>query len=166
MAQLMTSLDIENDTQKKHIQELEQFVLLLSTALTPEGDSHSINSNKNEADLVRQFANQFNINIKMDNFDKAQKKKKDPSKLSDKISQALARMDLLLKENFELKREIVFERKKFIDLQTSFNDFKMSVVKQSENVVEGQSPNKSMNSSVFQGGSGNMRPSTKSSLYD
>lgn len=53
MAQLMTSLDIENDTQKKHIQELEQFVLLLSTALTPEGDSHSINSNKNEADLVR-----------------------------------------------------------------------------------------------------------------
>ena len=38
MAQLMTSLDIENDTQKKHIQELEQFVLLLSTALTPADD--------------------------------------------------------------------------------------------------------------------------------
>jgi BMFP domain-containing protein YqiC len=32
------------------------------------------------------------------------------------ISQALGRMDLLLKENFDLKREIVFERKKYVDL--------------------------------------------------
>lgn len=29
-------------------------------------------------------------------------------------------MDLLLKENFELKREIVFERKKYVDLQQSY----------------------------------------------
>jgi len=36
--------------------------------------------------------------------------------LTEKISTALVRMDLLLKENFELKREIVFERKKYIDL--------------------------------------------------
>ena len=42
-------------------------------------------------------------------------------------------MDLLLKENFELKREIVFERKKFLDLQNSFNEFKINVAK-SENV--------------------------------
>ena len=35
----MTSLDIENDTQKKHIQELEQFVVLLSTALTQDSSS-------------------------------------------------------------------------------------------------------------------------------
>lgn len=34
MAQLMTSLDIENDTQKRHIQELEQFIGLLAAALT------------------------------------------------------------------------------------------------------------------------------------
>jgi hypothetical protein len=30
----ITSLDIENDTQKNHIRELEQFVILLSQALT------------------------------------------------------------------------------------------------------------------------------------
>jgi len=36
--------------------------------------------------------------------------------LQEQISQALSRMDLLLKENFELKREIVFERKKYVDL--------------------------------------------------
>jgi BMFP domain-containing protein YqiC len=40
--------------------------------------------------------------------------------LQDKISQALGRMDLLLKENFDLKREIVFERKKYVDLQQAY----------------------------------------------
>ena len=68
-------------------------------------------------------------------------------------------MDLLLKENFELKREIVFERKKFLDLQNSFNEFKINVAK-SEN-VDGSSPQKSMNSSVYQGGN-NLRPSAQS----
>ena len=110
--------------------------------------------------MVRQFATQFNISVRMDSFDNQQKKKgKDSAKLSDKIQQALARMDLLLKENFELKREIVFERKKFIDLQNSFNEFKINVAK-SEN-VEVASPNKSMNSSAYVGGG--MRPSAQSS---
>lgn len=45
----------------------------------------------------------------------------------EKISKALARMDLLLKENFELKREIVFERKKFIDLNTAYSDLRKNL---------------------------------------
>ena len=69
MAKLMTSLDIENDTQKKHIMELEQFVVLLSTALTNEGDSDD-----NDAAMVRQFANQFNFNLNTVNIDKMAKK--------------------------------------------------------------------------------------------
>lgn len=52
MASLMTSLDIENDTQKHQIQELEQFVILLSSALTSESGSN----NNNEAELINQFA--------------------------------------------------------------------------------------------------------------
>ena len=36
MQNLMTSLDLENETQKRQIQELEQFVILLSGALTTE----------------------------------------------------------------------------------------------------------------------------------
>lgn len=44
--------------------------------------------------------------------------------MQEKIAQALARMDLLLKENFELKREIVFERKKYVDLQQAFHDLR------------------------------------------
>jgi hypothetical protein len=52
----MTSLDIENDTQKKHIMELEQFVLLLSQALTAS-EPQANQSTKSEAALVRQFAN-------------------------------------------------------------------------------------------------------------
>ena len=36
-------------------------------------------------------------------------------------------MDLLLKENFELKREIVFERKKFIDLNTAYSDLRKNL---------------------------------------
>lgn len=75
----MTSLDIENDTQKKHIQELEQFVMLLSTALTnQEGDQVSNKSGKpSDAAMVRNFANQFNINIKMENIDKHSSKRSD-----------------------------------------------------------------------------------------
>ena len=34
ISNLMVSLDVENETQKKQIQELEQFVILLSSALT------------------------------------------------------------------------------------------------------------------------------------
>lgn len=45
----------------------------------------------------------------------------------DKISQALSRMDLLLKENFELKREIVFERKKFVDLNSAYSDLRSNL---------------------------------------
>ena len=36
-------------------------------------------------------------------------------------------MDLLLKENFELKREIVFERKKFIDLNNAYTDLRKNL---------------------------------------
>lgn len=36
-------------------------------------------------------------------------------------------MDLLLKENFELKREIVFERKKFVDLNSAYTDLKKNI---------------------------------------
>ena len=59
MASLMTSLDIENETQKKHIQELEQFVNLLSTALTESGNDISNNQSNSsgEAALIKQFAN-------------------------------------------------------------------------------------------------------------
>ena len=109
MAKLMTSLDIENDTQKKHIVELEQFVVLLSTALTNDSDPSD-----SDAAMVKQFANQFNFNLNNINVEKLPKK--EAKSLTDKIQNALVRMDLLLKENFELKREIVFERKKYVDL--------------------------------------------------
>ena len=36
-------------------------------------------------------------------------------------------MDLLLKENFDLKREIVFERKKYVDLQQAYQDLRDTV---------------------------------------
>ena len=36
-------------------------------------------------------------------------------------------MDLLLKENFELKREIVFERKKYVDLGQAYQDLRSNV---------------------------------------
>lgn len=36
-------------------------------------------------------------------------------------------MDLLLKENFELKREIVFERKKFVDLNSAYSDLRSNL---------------------------------------
>jgi hypothetical protein len=52
MAQLMTSLDIENDTQKRHIQELEQFVGLLASALT-DGQGSLSGQNKSEAALIK-----------------------------------------------------------------------------------------------------------------
>jgi len=118
MAQLMTSLDIENDTQKKHIMELEQFVLLLSQALTNE-------QGNDEAAMVKNFANQFNINMNLENIDN--KRPGGGSNLQEKIHQALCRMDLLLKENFNLKREIVFDKKKFVDLQQAYKDLKSNV---------------------------------------
>jgi hypothetical protein len=49
-------------------------------------------------------------------------------------------MDLLMKENFELKREIVFERKKYIDLQNQYGELKSNIIN-SEAVAA--SPNKS-----------------------
>ena len=62
----------------------------------------SHNSNKQNAYYDSQFQQSKKFNI------------------HDKISQALSRMDLLLKENFELKREIVFERKKYVDLNQAY----------------------------------------------
>jgi hypothetical protein len=40
-------------------------------------------------------------------------------------------MDLLLKENFELKREIVFERKRYIDLHNAYQDLRNEPVEES-----------------------------------
>lgn len=65
MAQLMTSLDIENDTQKKHIQELEQFVMLLSQALTQDSGAKST-----DAQMIKQFASQFNFSLSTDSNEK------------------------------------------------------------------------------------------------
>ena len=64
----ITALDIENDTQKNHIRELEQFVILLSQALT-QNDSNGLNTlgsmgkNNEEANLIQQFVQQFNLNL-------------------------------------------------------------------------------------------------------
>lgn len=33
-------------------------------------------------------------------------------------------MDILLKENFDLKREIVFERKRYVDLNNAYQDLR------------------------------------------
>ena len=113
---LMTSLDIENDTQKRQIHELEQFVILLSAALTNNDIASGGNGSGEglrEANLIKQFAGQFNLSLDMENI---KNESKNNMSLQDKISQALGRMDLLLKENFDLKREIVFERKKYVDL--------------------------------------------------
>ena len=57
----VTSLDIENDTQKNHIRELEQFVMLLSQALTSGQNTTglsqlgSMGKNHEEANLIQQF---------------------------------------------------------------------------------------------------------------
>lgn len=72
-----------------------------------------------------------------------QKSKKEKNKtLPEKITVALGRMDLLLKENFELKREIVFERKKYQDLQQAFQDLRHNVSSSDINIVA-ESPDKS-----------------------
>ena len=114
----MVSLDVENESQKKQILELEKFVMLLSSALTDSAKS-SLTSGNNETNLIKQFASQFNM-------DKSKPQKKDNSNkeetLQEKITLSLGRLDLLMKENFELRRELIFERKKFIDLQHSFKD--------------------------------------------
>jgi BMFP domain-containing protein YqiC len=104
--------------------ELEQFVLLLSQALTNE---QGIGMNS-EAAMVKNFANQFNINMNLDNIEK---QRQSGSNLQEKIHQALCRMDLLLKENFNLKREIVFDKKKFVDLQQAYKDLKSYVQRES-----------------------------------
>ena len=56
----ITALDIGNDTQKNHIREHEQFVILLSQALTQndtEGLSTlgSLSKNNEESNLIQQF---------------------------------------------------------------------------------------------------------------
>lgn len=61
-------------------------------------------------------------------------------------------MDLLMKENFELKREIVFERKKYIDLQTQFGELKSNLI---NNEAVAASPNKSTIGSSMQAYQGN-----------
>ena len=61
----MNALDIENDTQKRHIQELEQFVVLMSSALTQERHAGGAGM-PNETNLIKMVANQFNLNIKQD----------------------------------------------------------------------------------------------------
>jgi len=68
------------------------------------------------------------LSINIENLDKhGSKRKHDASTLSDKMSSALVRMDMLLKENFELKREIVFQRKKYVDIHQSYHDLKNSM---------------------------------------
>ena len=70
-------------------------------------------------------------------------------------------MDLLLKENFELKREIVFERKKYVDLQQAYKDLKMNVQQNTDvsNSPDGKQPRISYNQkNIVQ-----MRPSANSS---
>jgi hypothetical protein len=52
----MTSLDIENDTQKRQIHELEQFVILLSAALTNNDIASGGNGSgggQQEANLIK-----------------------------------------------------------------------------------------------------------------
>ena len=56
----ITALDIENDTQKNHIRELEQFVILLSQALTQNDAGGlstlgSLSKSNEEANLIQQF---------------------------------------------------------------------------------------------------------------
>lgn len=142
MASLMTSLDVENETQKRQIQELEQFVMLLSSALMQEGNFSMGQAGSgqhggkhggvsNEAHLIKQFASQFNLTLNVDNIDKQRGSKEKELSLQEKITQALGRLDLLLKENFELKREIVFERKKYVDLHNAYQDLR-------NNIQEGQ----------------------------
>ena len=47
--------------------------------------------------------------------------------MKDKITQSLGRLDLLMKENFELRRELIFERKKYVDLQHSYQDLRNNI---------------------------------------
>ena len=98
--------------------ELEQFVLLLSQALTNEQGGIDSSNNSDEALMVQNFANQFNINMSVEQINKSKIKKNNGAdlNLSEMIQQSLCRMDLLLKENFDLKRELVFNKKKFVDL--------------------------------------------------
>ena len=37
-------------------------------------------------------------------------------------------MDILLKENFDLKREIVFERKRYVDLNNAYQDLRNEAI--------------------------------------
>lgn len=52
----MVSLDVENESQKKQIMELEKFVMLLSSALQ-DSNKDGFPSGSNEANLIQQFAN-------------------------------------------------------------------------------------------------------------
>lgn len=80
--------------------------------------------------MIQQFASQFNLQMNLDSLKQAASQKtkgKKKQTLQDRITEALGRMDLLLKENFDLKREIVFERKKYVDLQQAYQDLQKNV---------------------------------------
>ena len=40
-------------------------------------------------------------------------------------------MDVLLKENFELRRALVYERKRYLDLNVAYSDLKASMNEES-----------------------------------
>ena len=73
--------------------------------------SSALSNHENSEDVAKisMFASQYNVDINKNNLS-----------LSDKIKESLQRMDILLKENFELRRSIVFERKRNSDLNTAY----------------------------------------------
>jgi hypothetical protein len=77
-------------------------------------------------------------------------------------------MDLLLKENFDLKREIVFDRKKYVDLQHAYQDLKNNMQRESvssSNRGIADTPSKSSMHGRPSAGIG-ARGSAKSSSYE
>ena len=62
---------------------------------------------------------------------------------------ALGRMDILLKENFDLKREIVFERKRYVDLHNAYQDLRNEPVEDTAEKNRGtQGPDSQMRPSM------------------
>ena len=59
MQGLLSSLDLECDTQKRHIDELQKFIVLLSSALTQEEVVKSP-----ETAMLEVFTSKYNINTK------------------------------------------------------------------------------------------------------
>ena len=69
MTNLLSSLDIENETQKKQIQELQQFVLLLSSALQNMEDQD--NPKSEEMSMIQKFAHEFTQKLPFGNANNA-----------------------------------------------------------------------------------------------